>query len=87
MERDKARLYSVEQRYNFESNLQPGAIGSAVASAVFGRTKIQFWKQFTTINEMERDKARLYSVEQRYNFESNLQRSIAGESRDHSCIR
>ena len=35
-------LYSVEQRYNFESNLQPTLSVVSRACAVFGRTKIQF---------------------------------------------
>ena len=42
MERAKARLYSVEQRYNFESNLQHSGYFSLTCNAVFGRTKIQF---------------------------------------------
>ena len=93
------QLYSVWQRYNFESNLQRVAgVGQRrlcciqydkdtilkaiynrflraqnVPYAVFSMTKIQFWKQFTTFKTHVWSKVKLYSVWQRYNFESNLQ--------------
>ena len=92
-------LYSVWQRYNFESNLQLLAVAvvnphsciqydkdtilKAIynllvvtgigAAAVFSMTKIQFWKQFTTYKRGRWGDRLLYSVWQRYNFESNLQ--------------
>ena len=94
-------LYSVYQRYNFESNLQriyklsccaicciryiKDTILKAIYNnkladianqyAVFGISKIQFWKQFTTSPTILTKQKRLYSVYQRYNFESNLQHS------------
>ena len=92
-------LYSVWQRYNFESNLQrqrscvlrvsrciqydKDTILKAIynmsetvilrPAAVFSMTKIQFWKQFTTGIATNGHRRMLYSVWQRYNFESNLQ--------------
>ena len=95
----KRVLYSVWQRYNFESNLQHEAnrrvidygciqydkdtilkaIYNIIYSpkrtlrAVFSMTKIQFWKQFTTSRSIWPKIPWLYSVWQRYNFESNLQ--------------
>ena len=42
-------LYSICQRYNFESNLQPNHSICGANLAVFDMSKIQFWKQFTTI--------------------------------------
>ena len=41
---------------------------------VFDMSKIQFWKQFTTISCIMTGRMPLYSICQRYNFESNLQR-------------
>ncbi len=92
-------LYSVWQRYNFESNLQLSAktclrkrsciqydkdtilkaiynsiwLFNSLYNAVFSMTKIQFWKQFTTLRLIDLGRCWLYSVWQRYNFESNLQ--------------
>ena len=93
-------LYSICQRYNFESNLQlwtsllksrasciryvKDTILKAIynqsgylypqSSAVFDMSKIQFWKQFTTRDLLQENRVKLYSICQRYNFESNLQR-------------
>ena len=69
----KGMLYSVWQRYNFESNLQRYEKDLSRSNAVFSMTKIQFWKQFTTIAMLCTTVLVLYSVWQRYNFESNLQ--------------
>ena len=41
--------------------------------AVFAASKIQFWKQFTTINLEQKSTLKLYLPRQRYNFESNSQ--------------
>ena len=92
-------LYSICQRYNFESNLQHvyGRIKTILCCiryvkdtilkaiynsfygnrlllcAVFDMSKIQFWKQFTTRDLLQENRVKLYSICQRYNFESNLQ--------------
>ena len=66
-------LYSICQRYNFESNLQLNRISKNFTPAVFDMSKIQFWKQFTTTGRRNKHVATLYSICQRYNFESNLQ--------------
>ena len=107
------KLYSVWQRYNFESNLQPveedldelerciqydkdtilkaiyNDTGKALIKyfAVFSMTKIQFWKQFTTILQIMGETVELYSVWQRYNFESNLQLSSANIWTCYRCIQ
>ena len=131
-------LYSICQRYNFESNLQQQSIINNVKRTVFDMSKIQFWKQFTTIvivihrrsnciryvkdtilkaiynsypKHMERlltvfdmskiqfwkqfttealtnhEKELLYSICQRYNFESNLQLFITSVYKEINCIR
>ena len=107
------QLYSICQRYNFESNLQryvyqnptnPSCIRyvkdtilKAIYNtswlfflypwAVFDMSKIQFWKQFTTIAQSIAQTTLLYSICQRYNFESNLQPSTPRSLCSISCIR
>ena len=80
-------LYSVWQRYNFESNLQQVFHNYELKGAVFSMTKIQFWKQFTTLADAVFDVVLLYSVWQRYNFESNLQQIINCYGKRRCCIQ
>ena len=80
-------LYSICQRYNFESNLQQEVDLSDRESAVFDMSKIQFWKQFTTNGRKESWASKLYSICQRYNFESNLQPKEVEAYERISCIR
>ena len=80
-------LYSVWQRYNFESNLQLPVYWHFATPAVFSMTKIQFWKQFTTFLSILLFTFALYSVWQRYNFESNLQLARTNGVRMNSCIQ
>ena len=67
-------VYSIWQRYNFESNLQRLVLLPFSRFGVFNMTKIQFWKQFTTPPNHFDNQIQVYSIWQRYNFESNLQR-------------
>ena len=106
-------LYSICQRYNFESNLQlphhnrytqkcciryvKDTILKAIYNfgftckfcdnAVFDMSKIQFWKQFTTTKLPASIFLTLYSICQRYNFESNLQPQQDSSGRVIGCIR
>ena len=110
---DRMGLYSICQRYNFESNLQPFAAiwkkewgciryvkdtilkaiynalrrDNHLSAAVFDMSKIQFWKQFTTVDTHYRIREQLYSICQRYNFESNLQHICLHAYLCYSCIR
>ena len=70
-----SRLYPVLQRYNFESNSQLICVRIMNPKVVSSITKVQFWKQFTTRRTYGFVHRRLYPVLQRYNFESNSQRS------------
>ena len=81
------KLYSVWQRYNFESNLQHNAAKDKHKAAVFSMTKIQFWKQFTTSCRRWSTSFMLYSVWQRYNFESNLQQIFTSTECSLCCIQ
>ena len=83
----QGRLYSICQRYNFESNLQPFHLLCRRNHTVFDMSKIQFWKQFTTGRWRGRIWSWLYSICQRYNFESNLQRCSFNASLVVNCIR
>ena len=56
-------------------------------SAVFDMSKIQFCKQFTTEDYQHTEVCRLYSICQRYNFESNLQLNSIRSRSTKSCIR
>ena len=55
--------------------------------AVFDMSKIQFWKQFTTVRKVLQGQRWLYSICQRYNFESNLQHSNTAVVSYCCCIR
>ena len=92
-------LFSILQRYTFESNSQPVALWLVAAlrcflsckdthlkaihnthlgiylffSVVFYLAKIHIWKQFTTKIRSERTRQLLFSILQRYTFESNSQ--------------
>ena len=80
-------LYSICQRYNFESNLQLTQPCVSPFTAVFDMSKIQFWKQFTTGSFSKSKFVGLYSICQRYNFESNLQLLDLRYCNYQSCIR
>ena len=80
-------LYSICQRYNFESNLQLAIVSLLNSYAVFDMSKIQFWKQFTTFGRCCCHFSQLYSICQRYNFESNLQPAFAFSAPSLCCIR
>ena len=54
--------------------------------AVFAASKIQFWKQFTTRQAKESCPMTLYLPRQRYNFESNSQRSSLTQTTPKGCI-
>ena len=55
--------------------------------AVFDMSKIQFWKQFTTYLYPYLVVLLLYSICQRYNFESNLQLPHHNRYTQKCCIR
>ena len=97
--RDFIKLFSICQRYNFESKSQHSyendkssiycfryvkdtilkanhnliCIVWTNAITVFDMSKIQFWKQITTLEKLYREASELFSICQRYNFESKSQ--------------
>ena len=66
-------MYFNELRYNFESKSQPYNIYHTYIIDVFQWTKIQFWKQITTLYIVLTLTLMMYFNELRYNFESKSQ--------------
>ena len=105
-------MFSILQRYTFESNSQPvknnnlffescflsckdthlKAIHNVIKRSffcyhvVFYLAKIHIWKQFTTGVTFIKLKSLLFSILQRYTFESNSQPSSAYQPPRHSCF-
>ena len=104
---DNRPLFSICQRYNFESKSQrinprkwiimscfryvkdtilkanhnDGKAINENVRVVFDMSKIQFWKQITTTSISKRNGLALFSICQRYNFESKSQpRLLCGHS-------
>ena len=83
----RAQLYSICQRYNFESNLQLVISSNIQNTSCIRYVKDTILKAIYNSASRGAHFIRLYSICQRYNFESNLQRvvrRIIGISR---CIR
>ena len=69
-------LYYLIQRYKFESNSQLNRLISQNRIVVLSDTKIQIWKQFTTLDVVVTTAGMLYYLIQRYKFESNSQPNV-----------
>ena len=67
------KLYSICQRYNFESNLQLAIVSLLNSTHCIRYVKDTILKAIYNFDKDGRDKLPLYSICQRYNFESNLQ--------------
>ena len=63
----------IQQRYNFESNSQLPNATFLMYIGVAYTAKIQFRKQFTTVQSSETQFTSVLLIQQRYNFESNSQ--------------
>ena len=113
--RDEFRgsLFSICQRYNFESKSQRDGKWhckddccfryvkdtilkanhnyrewyQSVKDAVFDMSKIQFWKQITTTEHSVILMLSLFSICQRYNFESKSQLALSAPNKPLSCFR
>ena len=79
-------LYYLIQRYKFESNSQHPWAQRFPEAVVLSDTKIQIWKQFTTLGFDEAFVRELYYPIQRYKFESNSQPARRGSFPRRSCI-
>ena len=67
-------LYSICQRYNFESNLQQISHNGLAAYGCIRYVKDTILKAIYNKTPIISNSFVLYSICQRYNFESNLQR-------------
>ena len=68
-------VFTVLQRYDFESNSQLHHVYLSGCGGVYRIAKVRFWKQFTTIFHLDTLTEMVFTVLQRYDFESNSQRS------------
>ena len=66
-------LFSIHQRYIFESKSQRVLISLVIGTVVFNTSKIHFWEQITTQGKWSQESTRLFSIHQRYMFESKSQ--------------
>ena len=80
-------LYSVYQRYNFESNLQHVKCWADLEDGCIRYIKDTILKAIYNTQAYGEKPQTLYSVYQRYNFESNLQHCVPPFLLIHSCIR
>ncbi len=69
-------LYSICQRYNFESNLQPTRKCGIDKTRCIRYVKDTILKAIYNNTVPDQSLSMLYSICQRYNFESNLQRYL-----------
>ena len=79
-------LYYQIQRYKFESNSQLASLAAHLDMVVLSNTKIQIWKQFTTVGLSLLWCAPLYYQIQRYKFESNSQQDFLVRLQHNRCI-
>ena len=80
-------LYSICQRYNFESNLQQLKAGPCAPFGCIRYVKDTILKAIYNTTVVKAPFYKLYSICQRYNFESNLQRRINELPATMRCIR
>ena len=79
-------LFPVAQRYKFESKSQPTRKEGATSYAVSCGSKVQIWKQITTMVNCSLLRMWLFPVAQRYKFESKSQPNAPTLSEDFSCF-
>ena len=80
-------LYSICQRYNFESNLQLSVVDINKQQSCIRYVKDTILKAIYNAQRSSTVAYWLYSICQRYNFESNLQQTLRILSVCYSCIR
>ena len=80
-------LYSICQRYNFESNLQLIAVNALILYCCIRYVKDTILKAIYNVLFSHYINLSLYSICQRYNFESNLQLYKARRQICNRCIR
>ena len=82
-----SQLYSIYQRYDFESKSQQAVVIFLSIKAVFNISKVRFWKQITTEPLKWFMLLGLYSIYQRYDFESKSQLSAIVRAIISCCIQ
>ena len=80
-------LFPMVQRYKFESKSQPHWLVAAFILAVSNGSKVQIWKQITTLNSFIWQRIPLFPMVQRYKFESKSQLSQRSPSCHRCCFQ
>ena len=70
-------LFQIPQRYRFSSKSQQSATSNAASTVVLDTTKVQIFKQITTVSEEMEERLSLFQIPQRYRFSSKSQRTIS----------
>ena len=80
-------LFQIPQRYRFSSKSQPAAPVSPFSNVVLDTTKVQIFKQITTIQGDELVHTQLFQIPQRYRFSSKSQPKRTSTNTTFSCFR
>ena len=72
---------------NLKANHNPAVYRCVVQLAVSNGSKVQIWKQITTLEWKKRSSIGLFPMVQRYKFESKSQQDGCRELRDSSCFQ
>ena len=73
---DPLKLFQIPQRYRFSSKSQQVLAFRFVLIVVLDTTKVQIFKQITTILDILCNRSRLFQIPQRYRFSSKSQPSL-----------
>ena len=80
-------LFQIPQRYRFSSKSQLPIRDVFPAWVVLDTTKVQIFKQITTIYLIIKDKSKLFQIPQRYRFSSKSQHKIKNKKSHICCFR
>ena len=80
-------LFQIPQRYRFSSKSQQGIILTVLFLVVLDTTKVQIFKQITTINRCYACLILLFQIPQRYRFSSKSQLLFLYLPRRFCCFR
>ena len=84
--RNDRLVFTVLQRYDFESNSQLRRGRLSIDYGVYRIAKVRFWKQFTTNHRDWPRHHAVFTVLQRYDFESNSQQVAQSVNRERRCL-
>ena len=80
-------LFQIPQRYRFSSKSQRYCVRKAYHEVVLDTTKVQIFKQITTLMSLSYCYPLLFQIPQRYRFSSKSQRNVLQMILLISCFR